>query len=85
MAEMTFYVGMPDAEMHAVLEAGFGVKDCTIMAQVLFNAATSKYPNRVRSHPGDASRPTYLLGGVRAAGPSSPTYLPHLFHSGVSL
>ena len=29
MAEMTFYVGMPDAEMHAILEASCGVKDCT--------------------------------------------------------
>ena len=43
MAEMTFYVGMPDAEMHAILEASCGVKDCTITAQVLFHAATSTY------------------------------------------
>ena len=33
MAEMTFYVGMPDAEMHAILEASCGVKDCTITAR----------------------------------------------------
>ena len=43
MAEMTFYVGMPDAEMHAILEASCGVKDCTITAQALFHAATSTY------------------------------------------
>ena len=43
MAEMTFYVGMPDAEMNAILEASCGVKDCTITAQALFHAATSTY------------------------------------------
>ena len=43
MAEMTFYVGMPDAEMHAILEASCGVEECTITAQALFNAATAKY------------------------------------------
>ena len=72
MAEMTFYVGMPDAEMHAILEASCGVEDCTIRAQALFHAATSKYSSvwqsvreeLTRSHPGDASRPTYLLGAL---------------------
>ena len=36
-------MGMPDAEMNAILEASCGVKDCTITAQALFHAATSTY------------------------------------------
>ena len=40
MAELKFYVGMLDAEMHVILEASCGVKDCTITAQSLFHAGT---------------------------------------------
>ena len=67
MAELKFYVGMPDAEMHSILEASCGVEDCTITAQALFHAAPW------------GRQPTYLPTGGRQSrrpcGPSSPTYL----------
>ena len=68
MAEMTFYVGMPDAEMHAILEAR---KKSRLAARTDKVVVTDTFAPRGR-------QPTYLPTGGRPSRRPQLTYLPTL-------
>ena len=80
MAELTFYTGMPDAEMHSILEASCGVKDCTITAQALsvprrhFHVQNNVAVGQVM--PPTRPSPTYLPTGGQRSRLCGRTYLP---------